>query len=90
MLLRHEGFRRLCLARERLQQLDDAAPTIAVLARDLRVSPFHFIRQFDAIARPVRSHFRKSVSQLAAEHVRGPQNTNEFRWIAATSAEVTR
>jgi AraC-like DNA-binding protein len=49
MLLRHEGFRRLCHARERLQQLDDPAPTIADLARDLRVSPFHFSRQFEAV-----------------------------------------
>jgi AraC-like DNA-binding protein len=49
MLLRHEGFRRLCRARERLQQLDDSAPTIADIARDLRVSPFHFIRQFEAV-----------------------------------------
>ena len=49
MLLRHEGFRRLCRARERLQQLDDAAPTIEELAREVRISPFHFIRQFEAV-----------------------------------------
>lgn len=49
MLLRHEGFRRLCRARERLQQLDDPAPSIEDLARELRISPFHFIRQFEAV-----------------------------------------
>jgi AraC-like DNA-binding protein len=49
MLLRHEGFRRLCRAHERLQQLDDAAPTIEDLAREVRISPFHFIRQFEAV-----------------------------------------
>jgi AraC-like DNA-binding protein len=49
MLLRHEGFRRLCRARERLRQLDDAAPTIADLAREIGISPFHFIRQFEAL-----------------------------------------
>jgi len=49
MLLRHEGFRRLCLARERLQQLDDPAPTIVELASEVRISPSHFIRQFEAV-----------------------------------------
>jgi AraC-like DNA-binding protein len=49
MLLRHEGFRRLCRARKLLQQLDDLAPTIEDLAREVRISPFHFIRQFEAV-----------------------------------------
>lgn len=49
MLLRHEGFRRLCRARERLQQLDDPAPTIADLAGEVQISPSHFIRQFEAV-----------------------------------------
>jgi AraC-like DNA-binding protein len=49
MLLRHEGFRRLCRARELLQRLDDPAPTIEDLAREVRISPFHFIRQFEAV-----------------------------------------
>lgn len=49
MLLRHDGFRRLCEARERLQQLDDPAPTIEELALELGVSPFHFIRQFETV-----------------------------------------
>ena len=48
MLLRHEGFRRLCQARERLKAGDDA-PTIAELAREVGISPFHFIRQFEAL-----------------------------------------
>jgi len=49
MLLRNEGFRRLCRARERLQQVDECAPTIEELARELRISPFHFIRQFEMV-----------------------------------------
>jgi AraC-like DNA-binding protein len=49
MLLRHEGFRRLCRARESLQQLEDPAPTVEVIAREVQVSPFHFIRQFEAL-----------------------------------------
>jgi AraC-like DNA-binding protein len=49
MLLRHEGFRRLCRARELLLQLEDPAPTIEEIAREVRISPFHFIRQFEAL-----------------------------------------
>ena len=49
MLLSHDGFRRLCDARARLQQLDDSPITIAELARELRISPFHFIRQFECV-----------------------------------------
>ena len=48
MLLRHEGFRRLCQARDRLQAVDDPT-TIAELAREVGISPFHFIRQFEAL-----------------------------------------
>jgi AraC-like DNA-binding protein len=48
MLLRHEGFRRLCRARDLLRDRD-ASPSIAALARELHVSPFHFIRQFEAV-----------------------------------------
>jgi AraC-like DNA-binding protein len=48
MLLRHEGFRRLCQARERLRD-EDHPPTIAELAREIGISPFHFIRQFEAL-----------------------------------------
>ena len=48
MLLRHEGFRRLCQARERLRAADQP-PTIAELALELGISPFHFIRQFEAL-----------------------------------------
>jgi AraC-like DNA-binding protein len=49
MLLRHEGFRRLCRARDLLRESREPAPTIEQLARELRISPFHFIRQFEAV-----------------------------------------
>jgi AraC-like DNA-binding protein len=49
MLLRHDGFRRLCHARERLAQLDGPQPTIKALAREVGISPYHFIRQFEAL-----------------------------------------
>jgi AraC-like DNA-binding protein len=49
MLLRHEGFRRLCLARDLLREQREPTPSIAELAREVRISPFHFIRQFEAV-----------------------------------------
>lgn len=49
MLLRHEGFRRLCHARDVLQRLEGEPPTIEALARDVGISPSHFIRQFEAV-----------------------------------------
>jgi AraC-like DNA-binding protein len=49
MLLRHEGFRRLCLARELLREVGDASPSIAEVARHAQMSPFYFIRQFEAL-----------------------------------------
>src|SRR5262245_44458178 len=49
MLLRHDGFRRLCRARELLAQLDDPQPTVEALAREVGISPYHFIRQFEAL-----------------------------------------
>ena len=49
MLLRHEGFRRLCQARERLRDACHSSLSIADLAREAHSSPFHFIRQFEAL-----------------------------------------
>ena len=49
MLLRHEGFRRLVLARDLLREDREPAPTIAELAREVGISTFHFIRQFEAV-----------------------------------------
>lgn len=49
MLLRHEGFRRLCLARDLLREVREPSPTIEALAREVDMSPFHFMRQFEAV-----------------------------------------
>ena len=58
MLLRHEGFRRLCHARDLLRESCEPAPTIEQLARELRISPFHFIRQFEAVFGVTPHQFR--------------------------------
>ncbi len=58
MLLRHEGFRRLCHARDRLRDAREPTPTIEQLAREVRISPFHFIRQFEAVFGVTPHQFR--------------------------------
>jgi AraC-like DNA-binding protein len=49
MLLRHEGFRRLCQARDLLRELREPSLSIERIAREVQISPFHFIRQFEAV-----------------------------------------
>jgi AraC-like DNA-binding protein len=50
MLLRHDTFSRLCRARELLENVPWGQPiSIKAVARDVGISPFHFIRQFEAL-----------------------------------------
>jgi AraC-like DNA-binding protein len=49
MLLRHDTFGRLCQARELLAEVRDQQLSIKQIAREARISPFHFIRQFEAL-----------------------------------------
>jgi AraC-like DNA-binding protein len=67
MLLRHEGFRSLCLARDLLRQVREPSPTIAEVARRLGISPFHFIRQFEAIFGVTPHQFRIEARLHAAK-----------------------
>jgi AraC-like DNA-binding protein len=49
MLLRHDGFRRLCRARDLLSEVPEHPLSIEDVAREAQISPFHFIRQFEAV-----------------------------------------
>src|ERR1700716_2108935 len=49
MLLGHDTFQRLCRARELLQEVPEQTLSIKEIARQVRISPFHFIRQFEAL-----------------------------------------
>jgi AraC-like DNA-binding protein len=69
MLLRHEGFRRLCLARDLLREQREPAASIADLAREVRISPFHFIRQFEAVFGVTPHQYRIQVRLDAARHL---------------------
>jgi AraC-like DNA-binding protein len=69
MLLKHEGFRRLCRARDLLRELREPSPSIAQLARELQISPFHFIRQFEAVFGVTPHQFRIQSRLDDAKHL---------------------
>jgi AraC-like DNA-binding protein len=60
MLVRPATFVRLCRARELLAEAisDGRGPTIRRVARAVRLSPFHFIRQFEAVFGVTPHQFR--------------------------------
>jgi AraC-like DNA-binding protein len=49
MLLTHDVFRRLCRAREILADSGGQPLSIREVAREVWISPYHFIRQFEAL-----------------------------------------
>jgi AraC-like DNA-binding protein len=49
MVLHRDAFRRLCLARDLLDELREPAPSIEEVARQVAISPSHFTRQFAAL-----------------------------------------
>ena len=69
MLLKHEGFRRLCRARDLLRELREPSPSIADLAREVQISPFHFIRQFEAVFGLTPHQFRIQTRLDAAKRL---------------------
>lgn len=58
MLLTSESFRRLCRARDMLDDETEDAPSIREIATDVAISPFHFIRQFEAVFGVTPHQFR--------------------------------
>jgi AraC-like DNA-binding protein len=58
MLLRHEGFRRLCRARDLLREFHERSPSIERVAREVQISRFHFTRQFEAVFGVTPHQFR--------------------------------
>ena len=58
MLLRHEAFTGLCRARELLGEVREDVLSIQDVAREIRMSPYHFIRQFEALFELTPHQFR--------------------------------
>ena len=49
MLLRREVFWSLCRARDLLREVPEHPLSVEDVAREVAISPFHFIRQFEAL-----------------------------------------
>ena len=49
MVLTGDSFERLCRARDLLSEVSDESPSIRAIACTVQISPFHFIRQFEAL-----------------------------------------
>jgi AraC-like DNA-binding protein len=58
MLLQREAFRRLCQARDLLAGDEEPAPSVEEVARRVAISPFHFMRQFEAVFGETPHQFR--------------------------------
>jgi len=58
VLQRHDLFRRLCHARDLLGQVSEPSLSIDDIAREIAISPFHFIRQFEAVFGVTPHQFR--------------------------------
>ena len=69
MVLTHESFRRLCRARDLLRELREPSPSIEELARSVQISPFHFIRQFEAVFGLTPHQFRIQSRMELAKHL---------------------
>lgn len=69
MLLRHAGFRSLCLARDLLREQREPSCSITEIAREVQISPFHFIRQFEAVFGVTPHQFRIQARLDLAKHL---------------------
>ncbi|WP_437715700.1 AraC family transcriptional regulator [Sorangium sp. So ce448] len=49
MLLGHDALRNLCRARDLLSEVRESRLSIEDVAREVAISPYHFIRQFEAV-----------------------------------------
>jgi AraC-like DNA-binding protein len=88
----------LCEARDLLRQVDEASPSIADVARHVGISPFHFIRQFEAVfgttPHQFRIHRRLELARLLL--VRGQHSVTDvcmevgFSSLGSFSALFTR
>jgi AraC-like DNA-binding protein len=69
MFLTHDGLRRLCQARELLSEVHELPLSIAAVARHVEISPFHFIRQFEAVFGATPHQYRMKSRLERAKHL---------------------
>jgi AraC-like DNA-binding protein len=58
LIKKPELFARLARAREALAEVSEQTPSIEDIAREIAISPFHFIRQFEAVFGATPHQFR--------------------------------
>lgn len=68
-MLTKSAFRRLCSARDLLRETHDQVLSIREIAREADMSPFHFIRQFDAVFGATPHQFRIQARLDRAKHL---------------------
>lgn len=68
-MLSNDAFLRLCRARDRLRELHDRRLTIDDVAREAAMSPFHFIRRFNALFGDTPHQFRIQARIDHAKHL---------------------
>jgi AraC-like DNA-binding protein len=68
-MLTNSAFVRLCRARDILRDIDDTQLSIEEVARHVEVSPFHFIRQFQALFGDTPHQFRIRTRLDLAKHL---------------------
>ena len=69
MLLRHVGFGRLCRARDILAAPSELSVPIHTIARQVGISPSHFIHQFAALFGCTPHRFRIAARIERAKHL---------------------
>ena len=69
MLVTRDAFRRLCRARDILGDVPDDAPSIRAVATEVDISPFHFIRRFEALFGVTPHQFRIGARLERAKHL---------------------
>jgi AraC-like DNA-binding protein len=69
MVLKSESFGRLCRARDLLSEVQERPLSIHDVAREVEISPFHFIRQFDAVFGETPHQFRMRARLDLAKHL---------------------
>jgi AraC-like DNA-binding protein len=68
-MLTPDALGRLCRARDMLREVHDRPLTIDDVAREAEISPFHFIRQFNALFGQTPHQFRIQARLDRARHL---------------------
>lgn len=88
MLLRQEGLRKLCEARDLLRCVSDDAPTVEGIADFVGMSRAHFIRQFEALfgRTPHQYRIEARLERARVLLARGDRSVTDVCWDVGFSS----